>query len=240
MHIAVCDDNVADRKQFERLIKRESDRRAAAGGKTLFADLFGNADSLLANPMQYDVFYIDVCKTPGISVGQIVQTLYEKGVRVPVILCCSDIDYRSLSLPGDISYLNKPIHPDALSATVEHALAVKAAAVPHIELRDEKDTYYVTEPDILYAVENGLLVDIYLADGRTIHVLDNALNLFGQWESFPTFLMPSAKAVLNGRYIKTLRFRRATMSDGHVFTVSRDSLSYAKTIFQDYAEKGRT
>lgn len=26
MHIAVCDDNVADRKQLERLLKRESDK----------------------------------------------------------------------------------------------------------------------------------------------------------------------------------------------------------------------
>ena len=28
MHIAICDDNVADRKQLERLLKRESDKRA--------------------------------------------------------------------------------------------------------------------------------------------------------------------------------------------------------------------
>ena len=66
MHIALCDDNVADRKQFERLVKRESDRRAADEG-ILFADSFGNSESLLTNPMQYDVFYIDMCKTPGVS-----------------------------------------------------------------------------------------------------------------------------------------------------------------------------
>ena len=28
MHIAICDDNIADRKQTERLLGRESDRRA--------------------------------------------------------------------------------------------------------------------------------------------------------------------------------------------------------------------
>ena len=27
MHIAICDDNVADRKQLERLLKRESEKR---------------------------------------------------------------------------------------------------------------------------------------------------------------------------------------------------------------------
>ena len=28
MHIAICDDNVADRKHLERLLSRESDKRA--------------------------------------------------------------------------------------------------------------------------------------------------------------------------------------------------------------------
>ena len=71
MHIALCDDNVADRKQFERLVKRESDRRAADEG-ILFADSFGNSESLLTNPMQYDGFYIDMCKTPGVSGADVV------------------------------------------------------------------------------------------------------------------------------------------------------------------------
>ena len=29
MHVAICDDNVADRRQLERLLKRESDKRSA-------------------------------------------------------------------------------------------------------------------------------------------------------------------------------------------------------------------
>lgn len=61
MHIALCDDNVADRKQFERLTKRESDRRAARDG-ILYVDSFGNAEALLHNPMQYDVFMLTCAK----------------------------------------------------------------------------------------------------------------------------------------------------------------------------------
>ena len=66
MHIAVCDDNVADRKQLERLLKRESDKRAASTG-IIYTDSFGNSTSLLSNPMQYDAFYIDMCLTEGIT-----------------------------------------------------------------------------------------------------------------------------------------------------------------------------
>lgn len=238
MHIAVCDDNVADRKQFERLIKRESDRRAATDG-ILFADFFGNADSLLANPMQYDVFYIDMCKTPDTSAEQIVTALAEKGVNVPIVLCCSDIDYRTLTLPGDISYLDKPIRPEELSGTVDHAFVVKSHAVSLIEFREEKNTYYVTEPEILYAIQDGLFVDIHLADGRTVHVMDNALNLFGQLESYPSFLMPSLKTVLNGRYIQKFKFHKAVMTDGKTFKIASGCMPYAKDVFEKYA-KGQT
>ena len=58
MHVAVCDDNVADRKQTERLLGRESDRRAKLT-KGLYIDSYGNESALLRNPMQYDIFYID-------------------------------------------------------------------------------------------------------------------------------------------------------------------------------------
>ena len=86
MHIAICDDNVADRKQLERLLKRESDKRASTTG-ILYADSYGNASALLANPMQYDAFYIDVCKTEGITGNEIVRQLLAKGVNSPIVLC---------------------------------------------------------------------------------------------------------------------------------------------------------
>lgn len=234
MHIAVCDDNVADRKQFERLMNRESDRRAEIDG-ILYADLFGNATSLLANPMQYDAFYLDMCHTPDVTVEQIVNKLLEKGVRTPIILCCSDIDYRALSLPGDISYLDKPIHPEELSATIDHALEVKNASEPLIELReDSKKTHYVREPEFLYAIEESIFVNIFLTDGRMIQTMDNVYNLFSQLESFPTFLVPSSKVILNGRYIKKLKFHKATMSDGKTFKISPACISYAKKIMDEY------
>ena len=129
MHIALCDDNVADRKQFERLVKRESDRRAATDG-TLFVDSFGNADSLLTNPMQYDVFYIDMCKTPNITGADVVKSLKDKGVNAPIVMCCSNINYREQDFPENVIFLDKPIKADELSASIDHALKIMEQAVP--------------------------------------------------------------------------------------------------------------
>ena len=103
MHIAICDDNIADRKQLERLLKRESDKRAAVSG-ILYTDSFGNAEALLANPMQYDAFYIDVCQTEGVSGSDIVSALTAKGVNAPIVMCCSHINYREYTLPSNVIF----------------------------------------------------------------------------------------------------------------------------------------
>lgn len=98
MHIAVCDDNVADRKQLERLLKRESDKRAASTG-IIYTDSFGNSTALLSNPMQYDAFYIDMCLTEGTTGTDVVNALTAQGVNAPIILCCSKINYREQTYP---------------------------------------------------------------------------------------------------------------------------------------------
>ena len=126
MHIALCDDNVADRKQFERLMKRESDRRAATDG-ILYVDSFGSPEALLTNPMQYDVFYIDLCHTEGTSGADVVSALLKKGVNAPMVLCCSEINYRVLNLPDNCFFLDKPIRVSELSASVAPALAQQRA-----------------------------------------------------------------------------------------------------------------
>ena len=42
MHIAVFDDNIADRKQTERLLKRQSDRYQNEGKEHFYIDSYGN------------------------------------------------------------------------------------------------------------------------------------------------------------------------------------------------------
>ncbi len=218
MHVAVCDDNVADRKQMERLLGRESDRRAKLT-EGLFVDSYGNEKALLANPMQYDIFYIDMCHTENITGTQVALRLREKGVVVPIYMCCSDMDYRQEKLPEDIYFLDKPIKPDMLITSLDHAYEVKQNAIPLIELRQEKETLYVTEADIMYGVASGKHVTIHLADGRTVSEASSVENLFDQWEHFKTFLMPSFKYIINGRHIAKIGLFHLTMKDGAKFPI---------------------
>ena len=133
MHVAVCDDNVADRKQLERLLKRESELRSAHS-EPLYIDSFGNATALLANPMQYDVFYIDICMTSGIDGISVVNALLEKGVQNSIFMCCSLINYRESIKKENVFFLDKPIKTKELNESLNYAQDQKAHSIPLIEI----------------------------------------------------------------------------------------------------------
>ncbi len=232
MHIAICDDNVADRKQLERLLKKESDKRASTTG-ILYADSYGNAEALLANPMQYDAFYIDMCKTTGTSGLSIVMNLTAMGVHAPIVMCCSDINYREQAFPENTLFLDKPILAAELALSIDRALAIKEKAQPLIELREEKETVYVTEPDILYAVEEGRCTIVTLTDGRKVTIGSTAMNLFSEIENYTSFLAPSQKTVINCRHIEKLGFHKATMCDGMIFKIPGNCMEYARQTSQE-------
>ena len=230
MHIAIFDENVADRKQLERLIQRESHKRISTTGN-LFADSFGNINALLASPMQYDAYYIDVCKTEGLTGLDVVNALAEQGVEAPIIMCCSEINYRKLPFPEHVLFLDKPINAAELSESIDHALQIKAQAPSLIELREETQTHYVHEQEILYAVADSIYVFVSLIDGRKIRIASSILNFFSQIENHPVFLAPTNRCIINCRYIAKLGFRSVVMSDGTKFKVHRDCMPYAKEMY---------
>lgn len=236
MHVAVCDDNIADRKQTERLLGRESDQRAKVT-EGLYIDSYGNETALLSTPMLYDIFYIDMCKTEGITGVDVALKLCALGVRVPIYMCCSEIDYRQFDLPENVRFLEKPIKKDDLSVSLDHAYKVKKSAAPLIELREEKETLYVTETDILYAMQEGRHMTVILKDGRRVRIATTTDNLFDQWSHFDTFLAPNLKTIVNGRYMAKIVFLQVHMRDGSKFPLNAGCRGYAKMIFEKYGEQ---
>jgi DNA-binding LytR/AlgR family response regulator len=236
MHIAICDDNVADRKQLERLLKRESDRRSGTTG-ILYTDSYGTPEAMLSNPMQYDVFYIDMCQTGSITGQELVEKLTAKGVHAPIVMCCSAVDYRGQVFPENVIFLNKPIQTAELSESLDHALLIKAQAPSMIELREDKETLYITEDELIYAVESARHVTVTLTEGRQVVTNTTAENLFTQLEKHPTFFAPSHKVIVNARYIQKLGFFKVIMKDGTVFKVHGDCMDYAKYAFREFRQE---
>lgn len=241
MHIAVCDDNIADRKQMERLLGRASDRRLHTTG-VLYIDSYGNVEAVLRSPMLYDAFFIDMTTGP-VNGFQLARKLIDAGVVAPIVLCISTIDYPSViqaaldKVPEDVTeatnhdilrrqlqkqilYLQKPIKVDELDQMLDHAQSLKAETIPTIELRGEKDTLYVHEDEILYAVRDGNYLHVVLTEGRSLDLLSTLPNFYSQLVMFPNFVIISESCLVNGAFVEKLSFLKMTMKDGQIFSVS--------------------
>ena len=86
MHIAVCDDNIADRKQMERLLARASNQQKKNGHEGYYVDLYGNIPSLMQYPQMYDVIFLDIVN--GSQNGlDIALKLRADGIVCCIVLC---------------------------------------------------------------------------------------------------------------------------------------------------------
>lgn len=109
MHVAICDDNVADRKHLERLLSRESDKRAGTPN-ILYVDSYGEKMHFLANPLKYNLIFMDMSSEPGI-VEFILEHLDEMGYHAPLILYSDKIDYTKIpNLPDYVVHAKSPTY----------------------------------------------------------------------------------------------------------------------------------
>ena len=217
MHIAICDDNIADRKQLERLLKRESDKRKSTSG-LLYTDSYGDSAVLSKTPMQYDLFFIDMVTESPDGFAFATQ-LIESGVSAPIVLCSSKIDYLKQidnlpSCPVNLLHLQKPIKTTELSEIIEQALNMQSLRVPTIELRSETDTYYVTEDDIVYAIPKGRYVHVFLADGKEIPLLTSMVNFYDQIAMYTHMVLLHEHALFNIVHMKEYSLFKVVLQDG--------------------------
>lgn len=255
MHIAICDDNIADRKQMERLLERASDRRIHTTG-VFYIDSYGNVEAVMRSPMLYDAFFIDMTSGP-VNGFQLARRLIDAGVTAPIVLCISTINYRAIidaaiaeapdaaaetsnhdilrwKLKSQIQYLNKPIRVAELDEMLDYAIDQKSKTIPTIELRGEQDTLYVYEDEIMYAEKSGNYVHVTLTEDRDIDILSTMRNLYTEVAGFDHFFPISEQVFVNVSFIQKLAMLKLTMQDGRSFTVSPLELSLIKKAMERY------
>lgn len=225
LHIAICDDNVGDRKQLERLLQRESDKRADSTG-VIYVDSYGSIYAATRSPMIYDAFFIDMI-SGDITGDKLALRLREMGVSAPIILCVSSIDYRAVfsSLPGEdeknnILFLDKPIKKTELSDLLNHITSLKSQIPSAIELRGETVTRYVKEDDIIYAKTNGNYIDVYLKDGSCINIRSTLENFYSHLEAYTHYHSASLTSMVNIVHVKKASLTRLTLLDGTILHTS--------------------
>ncbi len=233
MHLAICAENVADRKQLERLLKRESDKNVSQNG-ILYVDSFGSSENMLKNPMQYDAFFLDISDNAPFP-EDIIQKLGEIGSPAPIVLCATDFTpFPQMQESPHLLGLTKPIKAAELSEMIKQARSIKDSAEPLIEFRVEGQTSYVTEPEILYAISVKDSIEVHLTKNRILNIQNNIPNLFSEISMYESFFAANQKTILNGRHIQSLKACKACMTDGNRFSIRLSQLSYAKYAFRKF------
>lgn len=231
MHVAICDDNVGDRKQLERLLKRESDLRAKTTG-VLYIDSFGNAGALLQSPILYDAYFIDMV-SDGQNGAALALKLIEGGTASPIVLCSSLIPYEKeisscgKEIKNPLLYLDKPIIKAELSKAIDFLAEKKSSSLPRIELREEKETRYVTEDEIVHAHANGIYVTVHLNNGDSVNILSSVDNFFAEIGEFEHYYALTNNSMVNINYVKKVTLFKIHLLDG---TELKISPSYASDL----------
>lgn len=217
MHIAICDENIADRKQLERLLGRESDKRKKDTG-VFYTDSFGQPEVLAKNPMPYDLFFVDLVieDTDGLTFAL---SLCDFGVSAPIVLCSSEIQYEEeasklMKLPSNLLFLNKPIKTAELSAVLDKAVTIQQNRIPTIELRSETGTFYVQEDDIMYAVSHDNCIHVHLANGSVIPIITDIYNFYDETAMYTHIVFLNGNALCNIVYVDKYTPFKVYLKDG--------------------------
>lgn len=220
MHIALCDSNMADRKQMERLLMRESDKRMHESG-VFYIDTFGSPQALLHNPLVYDAYFLDVTD-PVFTAYEIACHLCENGIVSPIIYCISTIDYHNSGtlLPNSV-FLDKPILVNELSLVLDEIILQQTEHhVPRMEFRNNTETFYLEEQDFVYCTGEKYEITLHLASQTTREATAFLDNLWMELTPFPSLFLANKNTIVNARYVKEVAMFSVTLTTGEVIKIT--------------------
>ncbi len=217
--VAVFDVHPGDRRQLERIFSKETQERKQLGD-TLYTESFGSVDSLLIAPMKFDLFIVDgvlADEDPeGLLNIDIAARIREKGVFAPIVLYFSE----GTALPAscdipDVTMVQKPVTTGYIHELLDKWSQEKATRTPRYEIRGDKNTYYVTPREVMYAISAGNSVDVYLTEQRYLHVLEPMSYIFSMFEKDVSFIKVGRTALVNMHHIVAADDGGFRMSDDH-------------------------
>lgn len=203
MHVAVCDDNVADRKHIERLLSRESDKRVGTPN-ILYVDSYGDKEHFLINPLKYNIIFMDMCSKPGI-VEEIIEQLGKMGYHAPLVLYSSKIDYTAIpNLPDYVIHAKKPYIPDPLPEYLKLGDANVIGNVITIQIHKNSILNSIPKDSIMYAIEAEHGSRLYLLDGKFTDVDETISELRKLLEPYEEFERVNKKTIANFKFVSAI------------------------------------
>ena len=219
IYIAVCDDNIADRKQTERLLEREKDERLKNDGDVLYIESFGSSTALMTTPVKYDLFLIDI--TIGEENGmEIAKKLRNMGIIAPIVLLTSAIKYKSYgNNPPDIIHINKPIIKGQIAHLIDVAKDWSLNKPRLLEIRGKKETVFLPHKDLVRAADKGNCVEVFTSDGRYIEVASTMKMFMETVNGYSCFTF-CKNDIINIHHVKSINQNSLLLDNGEQFEFS--------------------
>lgn len=219
MHVAICDDNVADRKHMERLLSRESDKRAGTPN-ILYIDSYGDKNHFLRNPLKYNIIFMDMCSEPGI-VEEILAKLEQMGYHAPLILYSSKIDYTAIpNLPDYVVHAKKPYIPAPLPDFLKLGDANVIGNVVTVPVHQNGILQLIPKNNVMYAMPNGNKYRLFMLDGTTMEVDEEISELRQIFEPYEEFKRINKKNIVNFKYVSAVMPFSVLMQNDCEFRIS--------------------
>ncbi|MCR5831955.1 MAG: hypothetical protein K6G67_07450 [Lachnospiraceae bacterium] len=220
IYIAICDNNIADRKQLERLLEREKDRRLKENNDVLYIDSFGSEEALMSTPVKYDIFFIDI--TEGADNGmEIAKKLRQRGIIAPIVLCESTISYTSyVNAPEELIYIEKPINKGQVSHLVDVALDWCGRKIPLVEIKCQSETRFIRYDELIRAIPiDKFYARLCLTGGEFLDMTDSVDSLERQCDTYGCFIR-CKKDLVNIYHIENATAKGFRLSNGDLVTYS--------------------
>lgn len=237
MHIAICDDNVADRKHLERLLSRESDKRAGTPN-ILYVDSYGDKDHFLRNPLMYDMIFLDMTATPTVA-EEIIEKLVQMGFHAPLILYSSKIDYTTFTnLPETVVHMKKPYIHNPLPELLKlgDAQAQKSKNAETIAIPCENGIQYIPKDNICYCMPASSGYLLGLTDGSKKNISIDISELQILILPYREFCRITKNHIINMQYVKKMNPFSISMQDHEKFRINPFNYSDFKELKENIDE----
>lgn len=236
MHIAVLDDDVASRKQMERLLERASDANKKNGLEGYYIDSYGAFDSLHSKAAMYDAIYIDIVDSD-MKGHEIAKSILNSGIQGKIILCISSLNYREIISSEDAEqflFIDKPVNTEELNNTLSICEENRKNREPQIEIRTKDETLYVKYNEFLYAKALVAGKTTIVLKGRKDTIYYKDISMVRQAiTEYPFMIAVNKDTVISTYHIDRVTSFHVHMDDGTSFPISLKMSSALKKIVKN-------
>lgn len=205
MYIAVVADNIAERKQTERLLSRANTALGSELG-ILYINSYGDEEAFLKACMRYELFIIDYDRDYAHSLA-VADKLRQASASGLIAICKSEEDpFLHEFAERQYFTIDKPIRTAPLHQLIREVHSIiekKKASETILEIRGKTETKYMNKDEIVY-------VDIFEKEHRlcfhfksepdfdVIGTIDDLVKLLGD---YPEFRMANKRTAINDNFI---------------------------------------